>query len=336
MGKNLIKLACILSLSFSPVAFAESPTKTPTTPTKESGSKGVETKTPTPVSQPSVNNSADNTKSQNDKGQAMSFLQGAMHIAMGVRDLSTCCNTGCQSGCVTGPIQIGMGLLSLAQGKQHGKSSGMAGITGLQSDGLGLYDGADTNPLDLDNPKNPLNKDPAFNAVKGNLAQLQKNGLYDPKTGKIKTPMGKEYNVSDFASKEAMAAAGFPQGAIDGAYAFASDASKKAADKADKLKIGAMTASNGYEEGGGGGLGSAPPMEDDLSGGVAGYSGAGEGLGRNALDRDPSSLAGMQKNYNGEPIGVAADSIFLMMTRRYKVKESQESFYTDADLALQK
>jgi hypothetical protein len=46
--------------------------------------------------------------------------------------------------------------------------------------------------------------------------------------------------------------------------------------------------------------------------------------------------AGMSKNYNGEPIGVAADSIFLMMNRRYKVKESQDSFFGIGDFNLKK
>ena len=44
----------------------------------------------------------------------------------------------------------------------------------------------------------------------------------------------------------------------------------------------------------------------------------------------------MQKNYNGEAIGVAGDSIFGMMTRRYKVKESQRSFYDESELMVHK
>ena len=34
----------------------------------------------------------------------------------------------------------------------------------------------------------------------------------------------------------------------------------------------------------------------------------------------------MTKNFNGEPIGVSADSLFDMMNRRYSLKANQETF----------
>ena len=96
------------------------------------------------------------------------------------------------------------------------------------------------------------------------------------------------------------------------------------------MKIGAATEATGFDDGGGSGAGSTASSSDSGAG-YAPVAAAPVGV-----VRDPSSLAGMQKNYNGEPIGVAADSIFLMMNRRYKVKESQESFFNESDLLLQK
>ncbi|WP_415061687.1 hypothetical protein [Bdellovibrio sp.] len=323
MTRHLIKTFCVLSLSLAPMASFAADT-----------SKGVETRGTSSNTGPSVKDNADKSKGSNSSGQAMSFLQGAMHIGIGTMLLSSACAPPTVTyGCIMGPIQIGMGLLSLAQGKEHGSSASGAGVTGFQTDGLG-YTPGNVDPYDLNDPNNPLNKDPQFKAVTSNLKKLESSGIYNPKNGTIKTPDGKTYKVSDFASTGAMSAAGLPQGAIDSAMDYAKKLSKKAEEKA--IKLGALTTASGFDEGGGSGgsgMGSGPSSEDGSSSSLAS---AGSGLGKVGLDRDPSSLAGMQKNYNGEPIGVAADSIFLMMTRRYKVKESQESFFTDAELALQK
>jgi hypothetical protein len=42
-----------------------------------------------------------------------------------------------------------------------------------------------------------------------------------------------------------------------------------------------------------------------------------------------SKVAGLSTNYNGEPIGVASDSIFEMIKRRYETKDKENSFITD-------
>ena len=42
--------------------------------------------------------------------------------------------------------------------------------------------------------------------------------------------------------------------------------------------------------------------------------------------REPASVAGMVKNYNGEMIGVSGDNIFDMMTRRYREKDGKDNF----------
>lgn len=46
--------------------------------------------------------------------------------------------------------------------------------------------------------------------------------------------------------------------------------------------------------------------------------------------RGPANLAGLNKKFRGESIGVALDDIFQMMNRRYKLKDEQNSFMDPA------
>lgn len=356
MTKTLIKYSCVLSVALAPAAgWAGSPTfatsnsgvssstttTTSTTGSTSSGATGTSSSTSgssgtvagadsgvetSGGSTPSVKDSADQSSSANKGAKATQVLTGAMMFVMAAQQYSS-------QNYAMAAVFTGFGILSMMQGKEHGSAAGSAGLTSFQSDGLG------TNPYDYSDPSEydaELEKDSSVKAISQNMKTLTSGGIYDPKTGKIKTPDGKTYKASDFSSAASMAAAGIPKGAILGAVDAYDQVHKKAISKVEKMKLGALTASNGYAEGGGGGgMGAGVGSEDPGAAGGA-YGGAGGGGAGLGINRDPSALAGMQKNYNGEPIGVAADSIFLMMTRRYKVKESQESFYTDAELALQK
>lgn len=323
----ILKYSCALTLGLSSLPSLA----------VEKGSQGVET-TGSASNQPSVKDGADKTSSANSTGQIMSYLTGGMYISQGYTDIAKgYAKYPVGWGLVAkGVFEVSLGILSMAQGNAHGGAARQASYTGFQTDGLGFDGGAgNLDPMDPRNPNSPLNKDPAVKAAYGNLAKLEKDGILDMKKGTIKAG-DKTYKISDFSSPESMAAAGIPKGAIDGMMSYAGAVSKKAMEKMTSMKLGAMTASTGYEDGGGSGsgLGLSSSEEGSMGSGLAG-NGAGSVAGV-GLGRDPSSLAGMQKNYNGEPIGVAADSIFLMMNRRYKVKESQESFFSDAELALQK
>lgn len=330
--KNKI-LKCILAMTMaatSSVSLADETVSTPTTPT------ATATPTASPVASTAaagntVNQASNDNKSDNKSGSAMSYLTGGLFITMGTMHIVEGKSSKNYGLVAMGVMEVMMGLLSMKQGGESGGKAGASGLTAAQSAGSG-YDYANTDVLPLLEAN-----DPNVRAVNANLQKLKDAGILDS-TGTVATVNGKQYKMSDFTSKEAAMAAGYPAGAWDGAMDLGAKAAKAAADKVEKLGIGSRTAANGFEEGGGGGgaLASSDLMYgeggDGYGAGTAG-AGAGGGIG---LNRDPSSLAGMQKNYNGDPIGVAADSIFLMMTRRYKVKESQESFYTDADLALKK
>lgn len=316
MKNCIFKYACVLSIFISSLSFA-------------TGSSAVK-------------DSADQTSKGNSGGAAQSYVMMGIQVVGGaamVASGTASCPEACDAGLIAqGTVMIGMGMMSGAQGKEHNNSKNQAIGTGIRTDGLGnSYGNLGLDPLDEKDPNSLINKDPNIKAVKSTLEKMEKLGIYDSKAGTLKIG-DKKYKVSDFASPDSMAAAGFSKGAIDGAIAMSAQVEKRAADKLEKLKIGALTNASGFDEGGGG-KGLAGGSEDASSAGssyVLGASSERGVAGKAGLGRDPSSLAGMQKNYNGDPIGVAADSIFSMMNRRYKAKESQDSFFTDAELALQK
>ncbi|KYG66574.1 hypothetical protein AZI86_05885 [Bdellovibrio bacteriovorus] len=303
MKTKTIKYVCALSLLMAPNAV-------------------LATGTETTAGTISVKDSSDKTSSQNSAGQMMSYLTGAKLFGESAAHFAKCPKNGSQ--CALGALKAMMGALSMMQGGAHGGTAAGANYSSGLTDGSAGFTPAYNDPYAEQTAA-------AYQQAKDALAKLEKGvagSKIDVKKGTLTTYDGKTYDLKNGGTPEGMAAAGFPPGAISGAMEYGAKISKEMQDKVDKLKLGAMTASGGYDEGGGGGRGYASSSDSS-----DGSGGGGSGV---KLERDPANLAGMQKNYNGEPIGVAADSIFLMMNRRYKVKESQDSFYSDADIALKK
>ncbi|MFM6928080.1 MAG: hypothetical protein ACKOX6_06415 [Bdellovibrio sp.] len=312
--KMILKLICSLSLVISPLgAYAVT--------------AGVESTASS--SQPSVNQSASNSSKQNKTGQALSYVASAIEFGVAAMNWSAC-GPHNAAACATAALFTVMALQSMQQGAEHGKVAGASGYTADLTNAYdtGNYDSAD-------DKKTAAVGNEYLKKAQTSLRTMQGNGYINASATKVTSPDGKSYNVKDMTSPAAMQAAGIPKAAIDAAMETYAKIEKKAMDK---LKIGAQTAANGYEEGGGGGGGFGSGGAADAGDPGSAVAAGAHGLGKdNLTSRDPSSLAaGMSKNYNGEPIGVAADSIFLMMTRRYKVKESQDSFFGANDLLLKK
>ncbi len=294
---------------------------------------------------PKLNDSANIAKKQNDKSQAVSQVIGVANMAMGAMYAAKCSSHN-KMACVKAVLHFGMGALSFKQASKNGKASGQAALTGIDTssyDGSNPYGnpGKEINPLDpsekpsTDPKVNGLVDTKKFASIKKDLMGSNGNGLngfkMDPKSGILTGPDGKQYDPESLTSKEAMAKAGFPTSAIDSAMAansaFEAEAMKKLGFKKDDIvAVGAATPENGYREGG--------------SSGAPKYTSANEidqnnraGVGSGA--RKPSNVnkvAGLTKNFNGEKIGVAAENIFNMMTRRYKTKEKQDTFFDPSDL----
>lgn len=142
--------------------------------------------------------------------------------------------------------------------------------------------------------------------------------------GSVQTKDGKIYKISDFANEEAMIKAGLsPSDAKALAKQLYGEGGVLAASGLDAEGLLKDANKKSAEFG-------VPGIGD----GGAGSSGSGKGnLGSgknfkdalNATKRKPSS-AGLTRNFNGDIIGASGDDIFLMMNRRYRLKNEQDSF----------
>ncbi len=315
--KTITKSVCSLSIALSPAY-------------SYAAESGVESNGSTMTAVPAVNSSAKDNASKNKAAEAFNYVASATEFAVAAQNWSRCPEDG--SACAVAALYTAMGIMSMKQAKENGnkaaQSYNTAGLTDAY--GTGNYNSGSASN-DPDYQSNAAVGSSYMKKAEAGLASLKAQGLVNSSATKITTPNGTSYNVSDLGSASGMASAGIPQGAIDSAMATSKQIEKKALEK---VKIGALTAAQGYDESSGGGGSGRSPSNDSGSGAYPGYAGA---RATSLLDKDPSKLAaGMSKNYNGEPIGVAADSIFLMMTRRYKVKESQDSFFGASDIDLKK
>lgn len=140
--------------------------------------------------------------------------------------------------------------------------------------------------------------------------------------GSVTTPDGKTYSAKDFASEEAMRAAGLSAGdaktlagLLKGSPLAAASADLEKMNADAKLKESSLNAGFGSN-----GSGSSSDSRTLGSDGLNKLGNKDDGK-----NRKPAT-AGLVKNFNGESIGVAGEDIFVMMNRRYKLKVSQDSF----------
>lgn len=300
-------------------------------------SKGLEADKGAPPSQEepeiSVRDASAGTNSSNKWGQAMNLLQGAYLGQKSAIEAAQCASKK-YSKCLPAAMHAAMAAASLAQAKENAKTAKSSKYsmdmtdTGNYGDSASnLQDGYDTDAIE--NSPEVKNAQKFISSITGTELKPGKPFVYNPGAKKLLLANGKELKLSDLNSPAAMAAAGISKENIDAAMSSAKAAAADAAKKVSKYRT-AGAASAEADSGGGGGSTGGLAADDALATGAVGLGG---GLG---IDRDPANLAGMQKNYNGEPIGVAGDSIFRMMTRRYKVKESQRAFYDESELLVGK
>lgn len=172
-----------------------------------------------------------------------------------------------------------------------------------------------------DNPNNPsgpnVDNDPEFNRL---ITQLRNNGVeFDRNNGNIKLPDGTRINTKRAMQNPAsLSAAGLSAADIKGVQDSINQAFEKSLAGTDS------------------GL-NADIYDETMNGGGGGAFAGGEGFGadfampqvpeadqKNA--RTPANVEGLTKNFNGEPIGVAQDSLFSMIQRRYELHETRGSF----------
>lgn len=169
--------------------------------------------------------------------------------------------------------------------------------------------------------------------------QLGAKGItFDTSTFDVTMPNGDKFNAHDLRPDRS---ANLPDSMQDGfkkAWGIASEIAAREKEKAGFGKDSSMQAAlkglNSSLKGDGssvgssgmqsGGEGSAVAADGDKSRKNGDVSGLVNG-------REPASakIAGLSKNFNGDLIGVSADNIFTMVTRRYELKTKENSFIND-------
>jgi hypothetical protein len=306
------------------------------------GTEPATVKTAATPTADSVRDSAGDTKSSNQMGQVLNIVSGAANLYQAQQEAAACGPHNTYS-CVMSAVHFGMGVLNFAQAGAQGSTARQAGGTYSLTDTLGSDPYASTTLTGGYDPNAAL-KDPAVRDAETYIAKMSGTEVpagspfvYNPKTNTITTASGKTVKTSDLSSAAAMAAAGIPQNVIDATTSSEKQIYADAMKKIAKYKVAGGGSAEESAGGGGGGWGTGAGDGSGNGSGVAGSRGvAGVGGAHSGLGHDPTNLAGMQKDYHGEPIGVAGDSIFKMMTRRYKVKESQRSFFDESELLIQK
>lgn len=156
-------------------------------------------------------------------------------------------------------------------------------------------------------------------SIRDTLRPLVAKGFnIDYKAGTVTTPDGKTFSGATVSSPSALAALGVSS---KDALKF-TDLSKKLEKdglaKAAEGMLGDSVEGSGARKASAGG--DSYPM-----GAMPGLPGGETGLG---INRDPAQVAGLKTSLNGEPIGVAADSIFGIVDRRYELHQAKGSFLT--------
>lgn len=309
--------ALVFSLSSGPLqVFAETPQADHIDiPAATTTTATTTTTTPTTTS---TSNTTPSTygASQGASGSNGSAGQIAQMVGQGLLTAGTAMMPGCVASkcscCPAAAAMIGMGILGLLQAGKNKDSSGQnAGVAGTaQGYGSSPY-------VDDYNTGGSLtpSADGVPTTVTKAMADVAKVGVkYDPKTGTITLPNGKTMNTGDLTNKDAMSNAGVSSGEFAKAMAMAASLEKTAADKVEKM--GAHTAAMGFAEGGGGAGNNSNRSDSEAS---------GSGGDRKPADAK-ASVVGMRKGYNGDMIGVAGDTIFGMMSRRYMQKSQEQGF----------
>lgn len=288
---------------------------------------------------PSITDQAKTTSSNENLGSLISLGMSAKLGFDGYTHISTsgCPATPCSWGTFSrGMAEVGFGALALLQSQAHGGTADFSAGNANYTSGNGSSSGTGTGSTTSETSNSNSNANvmgASINSGKAIEAYGIKTGTkIDPLKKTITFKNGKSYKFSDFSSKEAMEKAGFPSAAISGALASAKIAEEQALKEASK-KAGKLNANLEADGGSGGasGFGGAGAGSEDVM--MGGLGGSHNGKMHDPSLREPTSVAGMSKTFNGEPIGVSADDIFKMMNRRYEVKKTQDSFMNEAAIS---
>lgn len=245
----------------------------------------------------------------NKAGEAKLIAEGKAEVWAGTKQM------------MMGGAMMGMGIMSGLQGlNQLATAAGAS-----KSEGESSYNGIDLagNDFMASLPDGRTMSLPDLRkALEKQTAELNRRGIKLDDKGNITMPDGKTANLNDLSNGNAN---GFAAATGLGAAEM-----KELADKLNgaNAKIAAQLGANAKDI----------KLGFSSGGGSSGGQGSGEGVpgggkfdfnslfGAKSKDRSAASFTGPAKNFRGQPIGVAQDNIFKMVSRRYLEKSKTNYF----------
>lgn len=245
------------------------------------------------------NNAQDASKKQKGGNAAALAALAAMLATMA----ATCPNCPIKGTC---GICAAAGIGAAASGLTAGNMSSAKKLSDTQK--------SNVNPtLKPESEAEYAESDPSNTAKKINQAAANSGMKISPDLKTITMPDG------DVVKTEGAFTSG--AGLSSSEQAALKDMKAKAADAAQKAALAGKDATPGADEAmgvAGGGKGSSSSDTTTVIG--------GGGFG---VKRDPAAVAGAFKDFNGDKIGVASDSMFSMIKRRYNFESERNAFVMD-------
>jgi hypothetical protein len=278
----------------------KSPTAPKTEPTLSADQKKASIKAP------GVKQQAEKAQSTQNQGTILGTIATAGLTAKAVVACAAQPPVGCEYW-VAGAVLAGVVTLSMSS---SAKKSGQS-----VQDYSSKINATGSNGLD---PKNH----PKYAQIQKDLAKLEQNGIeVNLEKGTATFKNGKTISTSDLRSPQAMQAAGLDPAAFAKVM---KDAQEQAGLEASSLANVEVNEALGDPSGGGGTPGAkAAGTQVVMLPGTSGAVAAGLGI-----NRDPAQVQGLSVKYGGELIGVAADSLFDIQSRRYKFEVDGQTLVT--------
>lgn len=252
---------------------------------------------PMPTRTDGMQNNAQDASGKQAGGNAAAL---AALAAMLATMAATCPACGTRGTC---PICAAAGIGAAASGLTAGNMSGAKKLSDTQK--------ANVNPTLKVDEAEYAESDPANTAKKINAAAKESGVKVSPDLKTMTTADGK------VVSTESAFTGG--SGLNSAELSALKDMKAKAQDAAAKAALAGKDATAGADDSiaGGGGKGSSSSDTTTVVGG---------GFG---VKRDPAAVAGAFKDFNGDKIGVASDSMFSMIKRRYNFESERNAFVMD-------
>lgn len=312
----------------------------------------------------SLRRAEEQNKKAAKKAQRASTITMGISVGLGVAFAASCAGAGatCNYGFLAGSIAFGMLSSKNSRQASQNVASGVSAcqtqaqlssttsgdcsaIANTQTDSTPLTSLFDSNGNCIASDKSLCDQVvaglPAGTNIKDVVKGASQFAMTPPyKTnadGSVTMKNGKTLKPSDFASKEALMAAGLSASEAAAAMASINKAGLGAPkDGLDKAKEDLKIAGAGKKvDFGGGDIGNGSDSVASAGGNTSGSIGSksiggGDGSdGRDSFSKRNPAGAGLTRDFNGESIGAAGDDIFSMMNRRYKTKTAQDSFISN-------